>query len=76
MNLLRVYEHLNWSMLKSGPKNRFPIKNDAADGVADDMALPRSDCSSSVGAKREKDKFSDFFIRNLIKGVLLGLGNG
>jgi hypothetical protein len=36
--------------LKSGPKNRFPIRKEAADGVADDMAL-RSDCSSSVGAE-------------------------
>jgi hypothetical protein len=41
-------------MLKSGPKNRFPIRKEAADGVADDIALPRSDCSSSVGAKRIK----------------------
>ena len=40
-------------MLKSGPKNRFPIKYEAADGVADDMAL-RSDCSSSVGAVENK----------------------
>lgn len=38
-------------MLKSGPKKRFPIKKEAADGVADDMAL-RSDCSSSVGARK------------------------
>lgn len=37
--------HLSWSMLKSGPKNLLPIRNE---GVADDMALPRSDCSSSV----------------------------
>lgn len=42
--------HRNWSMLKLGPKKRFPIRNCSADGVADDMAL-RSDCSSSVGAK-------------------------
>lgn len=35
-------------MLKSGPKKRFP-KKEAAEGVADDIAL-RSDCSSSVGA--------------------------
>lgn len=43
---------LNWSMLKSGPKKRLPIMNEAADGVADDMAL-RSDCSSSAWAKKE-----------------------
>lgn len=42
--------HLNWSMLKSGPKKRFPMRND---GVADDMAL-RSDCSSSVGAANKQ----------------------
>lgn len=51
--------HLSWSMLKSGPKKRFPIRKEAADGVADDMAL-RSDCSSSVGAEKCSMKFWAF----------------
>lgn len=48
--MFAVNLHLNWSMLKSGPKKRLPIRND---GVADDMAL-RSDCSSSVGAANKQ----------------------
>lgn len=35
-------------MLKSGPKKRFPIRNE---GVAEDMALRSDCCSSSFGAE-------------------------
>lgn len=62
-------------MLKSGPKKRFPIRNEAAEGVADDMAL-RSDCSSSVGAVKAQDnhKLSSHFSNLNSPGLGSGCG--